>query len=42
MSAAVRRPVTAILLAALVLATAWNCPGLGPRQWESSVTEVTR
>jgi hypothetical protein len=33
-----RRAVAALFLAALVLAAASNCPGLGPRRWESVTT----
>jgi hypothetical protein len=33
-----RRVVAALFLAALVLASLWDCPGLGPRQWESTST----
>jgi hypothetical protein len=33
-----RRVLAAMVLAALVLAGVWNCPGLGPRQWESVTT----
>jgi hypothetical protein len=33
-----RRVFAALFLAALVLAASLNCPGLGPRQWESVTT----
>jgi hypothetical protein len=33
-----RRVVAAMFLAAAVLAAFTNCPGLGPRQWESVTT----
>jgi hypothetical protein len=39
---AARRTVFALLAAALVLATAGNCPGLGPRQWERTGNQPVR
>ena len=38
MSATLPRPLTAVFLAVLVLSVLSNCPGLGPRKWESNAS----